>query len=226
MKDVVAVGLDLKPNTLLSAYSQGVFPWPCEDLPLLWHCPVKRAVLPFNDFHYSRRLKQYLQKANWHYTVNRSFNAVIEECQDRGIAGTWITPEMKEAYREFHRLGHAHSIEVWNGEKLVGGLYGVDVAGYFAGESMFHREDNASKGAVVFLISLLKKVGREWIDIQMLTPHMAQFGAQEITRKKFLGMLATAGEAMRLGSGLKPFTHEEIIGKEKFSYCDFAMLIE
>jgi leucyl/phenylalanyl-tRNA--protein transferase len=113
MRDVVAVGLDLKPATLISAYSQGVFPWPCEDMPLLWHCPVRRAVLLFDELHYSKRLKQYLKKAPWTYTVNQAFERVITEAQVREEEGTWITPEMKEAYCELHRLGHAHSVEVW-----------------------------------------------------------------------------------------------------------------
>lgn len=224
LNDVVAVGLDLKPSTLISAYSQGIFPWPCEDLPLLWHCPMKRGVLLFDDFHYSRRLKQYLKKAPWHFTVNKNFDQVIEHAQDRGAEGTWITPEMKTAYRKMHKLGHAHSVEVWNGKDLVGGLYGVDIAGYFAGESMFHREDNASKAAVLFVIALLKQVGRTWMDIQMITPHMEALGACEITKKKFLAMLAKATEAQKLGTGLSPFTHEDI--KEKYSYCDFSTLIE
>ena len=224
MKDVVAVGLDLKPNTLVSAYSQGVFPWPCEDLPLLWHCPMKRGVLLFDNLHYSRRLKQYIQKAPWHYTVDQTFDQVIANAQDRGLEGTWITPEMKEAYRELHRLGYAHSVEVWNGKNLVGGLYGVDIAGSFAGESMFHREDNASKAAILFVVSLLKQVGRTWMDIQVLTPHMKQLGSSEITRRKFLSMLSAATEAQKLGTGLKPFTHEEI--KESYSYKDFSIFIE
>ena len=224
MKDVVAVGLDLKPSTLISAYSQGVFPWPCEDLPLLWHCPMKRGVLQFEDFHYSRRLKQYIQKAPWYYTVNQAFDQVITLAQDRGLEGTWITPEMKDAYRELHKMGHTHSVEVWNGNSLVGGLYGVDIAGYFAGESMFHREDNASKAAILFVVSLLKQVGRTWMDIQVVTPHMLQLGASEITRRKFLSMLASATEAQKLGTGLKPFTHAEI--KNRYSYSDFATFIE
>lgn len=224
MKDIVAVGLDLKPSTLISAYSQGVFPWPCEDLPLLWHCPMKRGVLFFDELHYSRRLRQYLKKCPWVYTVNRDFEKVITLSQDRGIEDTWITPEMKKAYQELHRLGHAHSIEIWNGKDLIGGLYGVDIAGYFAGESMFHREDNASKAAVLFTISLLKRVGRTWMDIQVLTPHMEQMGAREVTRRKFLAMLTRATQAQKLGTGVRPFTHEDI--QENYSYRDFSMLIE
>jgi len=122
--DVVAVGLDLKPETLISAYSQGVFPWPCEDMPLLWHCPMKRGVLLFEDLHVSKRLKQYLKKAPWTYTIDKAFDRVISESQFRKGEGTWITPEMKAAYCELHRLGHAHSVEVWHGKDLVGGLYG------------------------------------------------------------------------------------------------------
>lgn len=218
MRDVVAVGLDLKPETLLSAYSQGAFPWPCENMPLLWHCPARRAVFFFKDFHYPRRLKQYLRKAPWHYTVNRAFDAVISASQDRGLEGTWITPEMKDAYREFHHLGHAHSVEVWHGKKLVGGLYGVDVAGYFAGESMFHREDNASKAAVLFVIALLKQAGRKWMDIQVLTPHMMQLGAKEIPRRKFLSMIGV--------NDAKPFTNEAILKRKSFVYQNFSRLIE
>lgn len=224
MKDVVAVGLDLKPSTLISAYSQGVFPWPCEDLPLLWHCPVRRAVLFFDELHYSKRLKQYLRNAPWTYTVDKEFERVITESQDRGQEGTWITAEMKEAYCELHRLGHAHSVEIWNGSELVGGLYGVDIAGYFAGESMFHREDNASKAAILFTVALLKSVGRKWMDIQVMTPHMEAFGADEISRKKFLSQVAEAGSAQKLGSGLKPFNHSEI--KDRYVYSDFSTLIE
>jgi leucyl/phenylalanyl-tRNA--protein transferase len=224
MKDVVAVGLDLKPETLISAYSQGVFPWPCEDLPLLWHCPLKRGVLLFEDLHVSSRLKQYLKKAPWTFTVNQSFDQVIGESQVRKNEGTWITPEMKDAYCELHRLGHAHSVEVWNGTELVGGLYGVDIGGYFAGESMFHREDNASKAAVLFIISILKSAGRKWMDIQMLTPHMAAFGAREITRKRFLGMVADAGTIQKQKNPLQPFSATGL--KKPVVYQDFSTLIE
>jgi len=224
MKDVVAVGLDLKPETLISAYSQGVFPWPCEDMPLLWHCPLRRAVLFFDDLHVSKRLKQYLKKSPWTFSVNRAFDRVIAESSVRLNEGTWITPEMKEAYGELHRLGHAHSVEVWNGNELVGGLYGVYIGGYFAGESMFHREDNASKAALFFLISLLKTADRKWMDIQMLTPHMKALGACEITRRKFLGMVADANEENKEPSTVHPFRNEQI--RESYRYQDFSIRIE
>ena len=121
-------------------------------------------------------------------------------------------------------MGYVHSVEVWNGKNLVGGLYGVDIAGYFAGESMFHREDNASKAAILFVVSLLKQVGRSWMDIQVVTPHMLQLGASEITRRKFLSMLASATEAQKLGTGLKPFSHEGI--QKSYTYSDFSTFIE
>ena len=224
LNDIVAVGLDLKPETLISAYSQGVFPWPCEDMPLLWHCPMKRGVLLFEDLHVSKRLKQYLKKAPWTYTIDKAFDRVISESQFRKGEGTWITPEMKAAYCELHRLGHVHSVEVWHGKDLVGGLYGVDIAGYFAGESMFHREDNASKAALLFLVALLKDAGRSWMDIQMVTPHMEALGGKEITRRKFLTMLQKATDAQKSGEGIQPFSHSGI--RERYDYSNFSTLIE
>jgi leucyl/phenylalanyl-tRNA--protein transferase len=222
VNDIVAVGLDLKPKTLLHAYSKGVFPWPSPGLPLLWYCPQRRAIIDFEKFHYSKRLKQYMQKANWTFSVDTAFEQVIDACCERGDEGTWITDEMKEAYLEMNRLGHAHSIEVWNGDQLVGGLYGMDTAGYFAGESMFHREDNASKAAILFAVALQKQVGREWMDIQVLTPHMEAFGAEEISRTQFLKKLNAATQAMNFGSGVNPFGVE----REKRTYGDFCKLIE
>jgi leucyl/phenylalanyl-tRNA--protein transferase len=222
LKDIVSVGLDLKPKTLLNAYSKGVFPWPSPGLPLLWYCPQRRAVIDFATLHYSKRLKQYLKKVAWTYTIDRAFGEVMEACTERGDEGTWITDEMQEAYLEMNRLGHAHSIEVWNGDELIGGLYGMDVGGYFAGESMFHRTDNASKAAILFVIALQKKVGRSWMDIQVLTPHMEAFGAVEISRADFLKKLNAATEALKFGSGIRPFETE----RESFIYSDFCKLIE
>lgn len=220
--DIVAVGLDLQPKTLVHAYANGVFPWPSPGLPLLWYCPQKRAILDFEKFHYSSRLKQYLKKAPWTYTVDRAFVQVMEACGERGEEGTWINDEMKSAYAELHRMGFAHSIEVWNGDQLVGGMYGVDVAGYFAGESMFHREDNASKAAIIVAIALQKEVGRTWMDIQVMTPHMEHFGAIEISRDAFIKKLNAATSAMKLGSGVLPFQAE----RESFDYWAVCKLIE
>lgn len=221
VNDIVAVGLDLKPKTLLHAYENGVFPWPSPGLPLLWYCPTRRGVLHFKDLHVNKRLRQYLKKAPWTYTVDTAFERVIEEASQRGPEETWITDEMKAAYTELHRLGHAHSVEVWDGKNLVGGLYGVDTANYFAGESMFHRADNASKAALLFAISRLLAVGREWMDIQVVTPHMEALGGKEISRKQFLNWLKAAKEARKLGTGLGPFQKTKPL-----SYCDFSSFIE
>ena len=177
LNDVVAVGLDLKPRTLLHAYAQGVFPWPSEGLPLLWYSPQRRAILPFESLHVSKRLKQYLNKSDFRFTMDQAFESVITACGERGSEGTWISTEMKAAYLELHRLGHAHSLEVWQENKLVGGLYGVDTAGYFAGESMFHRVDHASKAALLFGVAQLKKAGRDFMDIQVMSPHLEVMGA-------------------------------------------------
>ena len=218
--DIVAVGLDLKPRTLLHAYQHGIFPWPTPGLPLLWYCPLKRGVLLFENFHYPKRLQRYLANSGWTFTIDRAFEQVIDACGERGEEGTWITAEMKAAYLELNRLGHAHSVEVWNNGKLIGGLYGVDTANYFAGESMFHRESNASKGALIFVIALLKSVGREWMDIQVVTPHMEALGAEEITRNRFLKLLATAKAAQKFGSGVGPFSDQK-----EFTHGDLASFI-
>jgi len=229
LNDIVAVGLDLKPKTLLHAYQNGVFPWPSPGLPMLWYCPTKRGVLHFDELHVSRRLHQYLKKSPWTYSVNQAFSDVIQKCSERGEeetgeADTWISDEMKAAYTELHRLGHAHSVEVWNGSELVGGLYGVDTANVFAGESMFHREDHASKAALLFAISRLITVGRTWMDIQVLTPHMQALGAREISRKKFMQWIEAAKEARLMGSGLLPFeTAGGLIRGVR--YLDFSSVI-
>lgn len=211
LNDIVAVGLDLTPKTLIHAYSQGVFPWPTPGLPLLWYCPQMRGVLDFADLHVGKRLQQYLKKANWTYTINRDFQAVMEACSERGEEGTWITDEMRAAYLELHRIGHAHSIEVWEESTLVGGLYGVDVANTFAGESMFHRKDNASKAALLFTASLLKRVGRTFMDIQVVTPHMEALGAKEITRPEFLARLKKIQKQMKVTGPSKPFTESKTL---------------
>lgn len=193
-QDIVAVGLNLEPDTLIHAYSNGVFPWPTPGYPMLWYCPRKRAILDFKKLHINKRLHQYLKKENWVYTINQDFAAVIENCSKRkDEEGTWITKEMKSAYTKLHDLKKTHSFEVRSpSNELEGGLYGVDVKGSFAGESMFHLKDNASKAAILFTIHILKKLHRSWMDIQVMTPHMEAFGAEEITRSRFLKKLEEA----------------------------------
>lgn len=192
LNDIVAVGLDLSPETLMKAYRLGVFPWPTEDAPLLWHCPRRRAILDFADLRINRRLKQTLTRSNWQFTMNRAFHQVIELCSIRPREGTWITNEMKTAYTQLHQEGNAHSIEVWDGNSLIGGLYGVETGFYFAGESMFHKKSDASKAALLYLVAMLKKSNRTWLDIQVMTPHLGRLGAQEIDRSHFLDRLKVA----------------------------------
>lgn len=199
---LLALGGDLDPESLTLAYQNGIFPWPVEGLPLAWFSPPERAILDFSDLHIPRSLKKAQNRSHLKFTIDQAFERVIEECSRvprPGQSGTWITPEMAEAYREFHRLGQAHSLEAWNGDRLVGGIYGVAVAGTFAGESMFHSEPNASKLALLALIEHLQNRGLDWIDIQMLTPHMEALGAKTISRDLFLSRLAqTQSRNLRL----------------------------
>jgi leucyl/phenylalanyl-tRNA--protein transferase len=219
--DIVAVGLDLSPKTIMQAYSEGVFPWPTEGLPLLWYFPKKRGIIDFEDLHIPRRLHSFLKNRSWTYSVDEDFSGVIEACSDRGEDGTWITSEMKAAYCELHRLGHAHSIEVWNGNTLIGGLYGIDTGGYFAGESMFHRESNASKAALLCAIALQKQAGRFWMDIQVLSPHTATFGAKEIQRSEFKKRISDIKSRIRQFGPIHPF-HKG----ERFAYGSLSIGIE
>jgi leucyl/phenylalanyl-tRNA---protein transferase len=191
---LLALGGDLSPETLLLAYRQGIFPWPIEGAPALtWFSPLERGVLDFSELHVPRSLKLHLKKNPFRITFDQAFEKIITACQAAyrpGQPGTWITPEMLEAYVEFHREGHAHSVEAWNpAGELVGGLYGVYYRGAFAGESMFHKETNASKIALLALVEKLKTQGIDWMDIQVLTPHMEALGARLIPRDDFLDRL-------------------------------------
>lgn len=192
LDDIVAVGGNLRPDTLLAAYRRGVFPWPGEGLPLLWYCPRERAVLEFTDLHIGRNLARARRKCGLEFTIDRAFGSVIRACAEIPRAdqeGTWITEEMIGAYEDMHRLGRAHSVEAWRDGALVGGLYGIDPGGAFCGESMFHLEADASHLALLHLIDHLKTRGLDWIDIQVMTPHMERLGAQEVPREQFLARL-------------------------------------
>lgn len=190
--DIVAVGGDLEPQTLVAAYRAGVFPWPTEGLPLLWFCPTRRAILEFDALHVGRSLARAARRSELRFTVDQAFPQVIRACakaprpdQD----GTWITPDMVAAYERLHCLKVAHSVEAWRGETLVAGVYGVDSGGAFSAESMFHTESWASKLALLHLVEHLRARGLEWIDIQVMTPHMQHLGAREISRREFLTLL-------------------------------------
>jgi leucyl/phenylalanyl-tRNA--protein transferase len=189
---IVAVGGNLHPQTLLAAYRRGIFPWPVEGYPMLWFSPQERAVLEFADLHVSRSLARARRQSPLVFTVDHAFAQVIRACAETARPdqdGTWITTEVVIAYIRFHQLGHAHSVEAWRDGQLVGGIYGVDIDGVFAAESMFYREANASKLALLHLIEHLRARGLDWLDIQVMTPHMQRLGAKEIDREEFLRKL-------------------------------------
>jgi leucyl/phenylalanyl-tRNA--protein transferase len=199
---LVAVGGDLEPQTLLLAYRSGIFPWPVGDMPMLWFSPGERAVLDFDRLHLPRSLRRLARNHRFEFSVDRAFPAVIRACARAprpGQDGTWITPSMIAAYVRLHQVGVAHSAETWLDGRLVGGLYGVEIDGAFAAESMFYLEAGASKLALLHLVEHLAARGLDWLDIQMMTPHMLRLGARTIPRDEFLARLAaTRARGLRL----------------------------
>jgi leucyl/phenylalanyl-tRNA--protein transferase len=191
--DIVAVGEDYSVETLRDAYRHGIFPWPHERLPLPWFSPRRRTVIFFNELHVGRTLRKAMKRDDFTFTIDRDFPSVIRACSNTPRPeqdGTWIDERIIAAYTRFHEAGDVHSVEVWRGAELVGGLYGVDAGGLFTGESMFYRASDASKLALLFLIEHLRARGATWIDCQVMTPHMEALGAREIARGKFLDLLA------------------------------------
>jgi len=193
---LVAIGGELSPDWLLDAYRHGLFPWPLiegVDDPQWWS-PDPRAVFELDSFHISRRLAQTLRSAKFTVTGDGDFAGVIRGCATaKGRRGkTWLTSEMITAYEELHRLGHAHSVEAWLGRELAGGVYGVAIGGFFAGESMFYRHRDASKVALAHLVHHLRQRGYQLLDIQQLTEHTASLGAIEIARTQYLRRLGAA----------------------------------
>lgn len=196
--DVIAGSDRIWPELLIDAYEHGIFPWPSGEGEVIpWFCPRKRALLFFEELTIPKSLekaqKKFIASGAWQFTVDKNFTAVIQACAEKprpGQSGTWITKTVLESYCELHRMGRAHSVEVWNGEKLIGGIYGVDCGGAFSAESMFYEEPNASKLALLHLIELLKAKGSEWLDIQQLTPHLEKLGAREIKRSEYLQFLS------------------------------------
>jgi len=187
---LLAVGGDLSPPRLLSAYFNGIFPWFDPGEAILWWSPDPRAVLVPAEKHLSRSLRRFMRQSDYRYTLNRAFEQVISACADARSEGTWIGPEVKQGYLQLHQQGHAHSIEVWSGDRLVGGMYGVAVGGLFCGESMFSRSLNASKCAIMTFCQYFTANGGELIDCQVLNPHTASLGAKEIPRRQFLQQLS------------------------------------
>jgi leucyl/phenylalanyl-tRNA--protein transferase len=201
---VVGAGADLESSTLVAAYARGVFPWPHEGMPLLWFSPDPRAVLVRERFHLSRSLRRTLRRRGWTTTVDRATEAVIRACSDRP-EGTWITPEMRDAYLELSGLGWVHSVEVWEGDELVGGLYGVQIGGVFTAESKFHRRSDASKVALLELLDRLTEAGGALVDVQIMTEHLRSLGAHEVPREEFLALLArVGGDPCRLRAERRP----------------------
>jgi leucyl/phenylalanyl-tRNA---protein transferase len=192
---LIAVGGDLSSERLLEAYRVGIFPWYSDDQPILWWSPDPRFVLELDEFNISRSLRKTLQRKIFQVTFDRVFEEVIAACSAaprEGQRGTWITPEMRDAYLGLHGLGYAHSVETWFGGKVVGGLYGVSLGKAFFGESMFHYKSDASKVALATLVEKLKNWGFHFIDSQMTTEHMMNLGAKEVPRRIFLKRLQSA----------------------------------
>lgn len=187
----VAVGGDLEPGTLLAGYRAGLFPMPLGRRGRLgWWSPDPRGVLPVDGLVVSRSLRRSLKRFTW--TLDASFEEVMRACADPSRPHGWITGEFVEAYVRLHELGWAHSLEVWSGDELVGGLYGVSIGAFFAGESMFHRATDASKVALVHLVDVLRGAPGALLDVQWVTPHLASLGAVEVDRRDYLASLAQA----------------------------------
>lgn len=193
----LGVGGLLTPEWLLDAYRHGIFPWPLGDGTLAWFSPDPRTVIEFADFHVSRRLRDTLRSKKFTITFDQDFAGVIDGCataQDR-LEHSWITPAMRAAYLEMHRLGHAHSVEAWHEGRLAGGTYGIAVGGLFAAESMFFRISDASKVALVTLVEHLQARGYVLLDIQQMTPNSRRFGATDLRRRDYLRRVAAAVDA-------------------------------
>lgn len=192
---LLAMGGDLSPARLLNAYHRGIFPWFSPGDPILWWSPDPRAVLLPDEFHLSRSMKRFHRHSPYRVTLNRAFAEVIEGCASDRDEGTWITPEVKRAWWRLYDLGHAHSIEVWRDQELVGGMYGLALGQLFCGESMFSRSENASKTALLVFCQHFARHGGQLIDCQVLNPHTASLGAREIARTDYLHALSRLASA-------------------------------
>jgi leucyl/phenylalanyl-tRNA--protein transferase len=189
---LLAAGGDLSPKRLLAAYRQGIFPWYEDGQPILWWSPQRRAVIPAGQMHISRGLRRLLRSGRYQFSLDQDCAAVIGGCaqprNDR--AGTWITRDMHNAYLELHRLGHVHSIEIWEDQALIGGLYGVALGQVFCGESMFSQRSNGSKIALACFDRVLHESGFKLMDCQMYTPHLGSVGALVMSRRQYLEKLS------------------------------------
>ncbi|HKK49148.1 MAG TPA: leucyl/phenylalanyl-tRNA--protein transferase [Alkalispirochaeta sp.] len=212
---IVAQGGNLSPGIVLSAYEQGIFPW-YEEPPIVWFSPDPRFVLYLSEFRIGRRLRRTLRTTDVTVTLDHAFDRVIHRCrtirlEDDG-EGTWITDDMERAYRELHRLGYTHSVEVWHDGSLVGGLYGVTVGSIFAGESMFSDMTNGSKFALVALAGLMATLEVPFIDCQSYTDNLARFGAVDIPRSDFLAELEQHRSGSLIPSSWRDLDGDEMLG--------------
>lgn len=191
---LLAIGGCLSVLRLKKAYRQGIFPWFSEYEPIMWWSPSERGIIEFNDFHISKSLRKYLRKHPVNVTVNNAFDEVREACQEQRLdaEGTWITNTMLDAYKQAHREGVAHSVEVWHENQLIGGLYGIMQTGVFCGESMFHHQPNGSKLAMWALVNWLKRHNAHFIDCQLENPYLLSLGEKVIARAEFLTKLDKA----------------------------------
>lgn len=203
---LLAVGGDLSEQRLLNAYCMGIFPWYNKDEPILWWSPDPRLILKPIEFHISKSLKKILRQKRFAITFDKAFEQVALACalvRVKNNEGTWIMPEMVEAYTRLHNLGFAHSVEAWEGGKLAGGLYGVSLGRSFFGESMFFYKDNASKAALAALVRFLADHDFDFIDCQVTTAHMLDLGARLVSRPVFLDMLKKSLEGTTLKGNWK-----------------------
>ena len=189
---LLAIGGDLSIDRLMNAYQHAIFPWFSEGEPILWWSPPTRAIITPTQVHISKSMAKFIRQTSLTITINHAFEKVINACAlpRKKQAETWISPEIKSAYIALHQVGKAHSIEVWNNEELVGGLYGVNVGAIFCGESMFHVQPNASKLAFIGLCQHFSMHAGKLIDCQMMTPHLQSLGVTANTRNEFLIQLA------------------------------------
>jgi len=194
--DLIAIGADLAPGTLLAAYRAGLFPMPVEPRrrrsKIAWYSPDPRGIIPVDGLHVTRSMRRSAR--HFETRVDTEFVEVMHHCGDPSRPGRWITSEIVDAYAELYSLGWAHSIEVWQAGRLVGGLYGVAIGGLFAGESMFHLETDASKVALMALIDWMRERDSELLDVQWTTPHLRSLGAIDVGRTEYLEMLTHALE--------------------------------
>ncbi len=188
---LLAVGGNLKPDTLLSAYHQGIFPWFNQHDPILWWSPSERCVIRPKHLHVSKSLHKYMARNNFSITIDKAFSEVIHACANRpSDSETWITKEMIEAYIKLSKLGHAHSLEVWMDNNLIGGIYGLAIGSIFCGESMFSRATNGSKIALFYLCQHMIEKDFKLLDCQLVNQHLLSMGAESMQRNSFLSILA------------------------------------